>query len=182
MNITSLKKISIGGEIQLQWRQFRTFSDDQTPNYRARIVNGNTKRGIINIHVNIRSLYNKMSEPSPYAILLSCLQRNYGLGDTNIKVNSKAARNPKFIRFSMTVNEKTVEVTCKSKREGKIKSVQHRRRNMLPGTLIDIEMRMMRHLTGEACWRLDPDGGVPLSRRQHCHLCNAHHHPLLTKL
>ena len=60
-----------------------------------------------------------MSEPSPYAILLSCLQRNYGLGDTNIKVNSKAARNPKFIRFSMTVNEKTVEVTCKSKREGK---------------------------------------------------------------
>ena len=60
----------------------------------------------------------------------------------------------------------------KSKREGKIKSVQHRRRNMLPGTLIDIEMRMMRHLTGEACWRLDPDGGVPLSRRQHCHLCS----------
>ena len=69
--------------------------------------------------IRVPELCNKMSEPSPYAILLSCLQRNYGLGDTNIKVNSKAARNPKFIRFSMTVNEKTVEVTCKSKREGK---------------------------------------------------------------
>ena len=31
-------------------------------NFWARYVNGNIKRGIINIHVNIRSLYNKISE------------------------------------------------------------------------------------------------------------------------
>ena len=60
-----------------------------------------------------------MSEPSPYAILLSCLQRNYGLGDTNIKTDLKATRNNKLSKFSMTVNETTVEVFCRSKRDGK---------------------------------------------------------------
>ena len=32
------------------------------PNFLARIVNGNIKRGVKNIHINIRSLYNKMCE------------------------------------------------------------------------------------------------------------------------
>ena len=60
-----------------------------------------------------------MSEPSPYAILLNCLQRNYGLGDTNITTDLSPARNRKYNKFSMTVNEKTVEVLCRSKRDGK---------------------------------------------------------------
>ena len=64
-------------------------------------------------------LCNKMSEPSPYAILLNCLQRNYGLGDTNITTDLSPARNRKYNKFSMTVNEKTVEVLCRSKRDGK---------------------------------------------------------------
>jgi len=67
----------------------------------------------------VPDLCNKMSEPSPYAILLSCLQRNYGLGDTNIKTDLKPSFRPKFSEFSMTVNEKTVKVLCRSKRDGK---------------------------------------------------------------
>ena len=76
----------------------------------------------------VPDLCNKMSEPSPYAILLNCLQRNYGLGDTNIKTSLRPANNPKFkvnsSKFSMTVNEKTVEVFCKCKRDGKQKASQ----------------------------------------------------------
>ena len=29
-------------------------------------------------------LCNRTSEPAPYQILVTCLQRNYGLGDTHI--------------------------------------------------------------------------------------------------
>ena len=73
----------------------------------------------------VPDLCNKMSEPSPYAILLNCLQRNYGLGDTNIKTSLRPnPKVPKFSRFSMTVNDKTVEVSCKCKRDGKQKASQ----------------------------------------------------------
>ena len=51
-----------GGETSLHWRKLITTSKDQTTNKRAKILHGNIKRGIINMHVNIRSLYNKMSE------------------------------------------------------------------------------------------------------------------------
>ena len=50
------------GGNEYQWKQFRVFSINQTANYRARMLNGNIKRGIKNMHINIRSLYNKMSE------------------------------------------------------------------------------------------------------------------------
>jgi microprocessor complex subunit DGCR8 len=40
----------------------------------------------------VADLCNKTSEPSPYAILLTCLQRNYGLGDTNISTTLVPAR------------------------------------------------------------------------------------------
>ena len=39
-----------------------TVGKKQTSNYQARYLHGNRKRGILNMHVNIRSLYNKMSE------------------------------------------------------------------------------------------------------------------------
>ena len=42
--------------------EFRYFSKQETPNFKAKMLYGNIKRGIVNIHVNIRSLYNKMSE------------------------------------------------------------------------------------------------------------------------
>ena len=46
----------------LLWTQLFNLGGNQTVNFRARYLHGNIKRGIINIHVNIRSLYNKVSE------------------------------------------------------------------------------------------------------------------------
>ena len=34
----------------------------ETPNFKARYLYGNVKRGLINLHINIRSLYNKIGE------------------------------------------------------------------------------------------------------------------------
>ena len=34
----------------------------QTSNFIARMVNGNRSHGIVNMHINIRSLFNKLSE------------------------------------------------------------------------------------------------------------------------
>jgi microprocessor complex subunit DGCR8 len=48
-----------------------------------------------------------MSEPSPYAILVTCLQKNYGLGDTNIETTMTPARNQRN-EFKMKVNEREV--------------------------------------------------------------------------
>ena len=50
------------GEHVLQWREYVVVSVKQTTNCRARSLHGNTKRGIINIHINVRSLYRKMVE------------------------------------------------------------------------------------------------------------------------
>ena len=57
-----LKPPSLGGRTHFQWKQFRTESNNQTKNKQAKIIHGNIKRGIINMHVNIRSIYNKLSE------------------------------------------------------------------------------------------------------------------------
>ena len=46
----------------LLWIQLFSLGGNQTVNFRARYLHGNIKRGIVNIHVNIRSLYNKISE------------------------------------------------------------------------------------------------------------------------
>jgi hypothetical protein len=50
---------------------------------------------------------NLLSEPSPYAILMTCLQKNYGLGDTSIKTSMVPARNQKN-EFKMQVNQREV--------------------------------------------------------------------------
>ena len=44
----------VGREKLLQWKQFITLGVEQTSNYRARCLYGNKKRGIVNIHINIR--------------------------------------------------------------------------------------------------------------------------------
>ena len=41
---------------------YRSHGKKQNVNYLARYLYGNIKRGIINIHVNIRSIFNKLSE------------------------------------------------------------------------------------------------------------------------
>ena len=50
------------GEQVLQWREYFVVSVKQTTNCRARSLHGNTKRGIVNLHINVRSLYRKMVE------------------------------------------------------------------------------------------------------------------------
>ena len=55
----------------------------------------------------VTELCNKMSEPSPYAILMTCLSKNYGLGDTNVKTDLKPAKN-KQLEFYMKVDQKEV--------------------------------------------------------------------------
>ena len=63
-------------------------------------------------------LCKKTSEPAPYAILVTCLQRNFGLGDTCIHTELKPLRHKKN-EFRMKVNNREVVVICNSKRDGK---------------------------------------------------------------
>nr|CAG4645482.1 EOG090X04U5 [Lynceus sp. MCZ IZ 141354] len=65
----------------------------------------------------------KTSEPSPYAILLTCLQRNYGLGDKHVQYELNTLKHQKN-EFTMTVGKHTVHVPCKNKRDGKQKAAQ----------------------------------------------------------
>ncbi|KAH8306368.1 hypothetical protein KR018_009303 [Drosophila ironensis] len=60
---------------------------------------------------------NKTTEPSPNAILLTCLQRNYG-SDVQISQEINRTANNKN-EFTMTVGKHTAKVVCRNKREGK---------------------------------------------------------------
>ncbi|XP_031624488.1 microprocessor complex subunit DGCR8 [Contarinia nasturtii] len=60
----------------------------------------------------------KTTEPSPHAILLTCLQRNYGVGDIKIDYQVNPGRN-KHNEFTMTVGKHKVTVNCRNKRDGK---------------------------------------------------------------
>eukprot|EP00096_Caligus_rogercresseyi_P005168 TRINITY_DN2014_c0_g1_i1.p1 TRINITY_DN2014_c0_g1~~TRINITY_DN2014_c0_g1_i1.p1 ORF type:complete len:582 (-),score=188.70 TRINITY_DN2014_c0_g1_i1:985-2484(-) len=66
----------------------------------------------------VNELCSRTSEPSPYTILLNCLQRNYGLGDLNITTELRPLRNKKN-EFTMRVDKREVKVVCKNKRDGK---------------------------------------------------------------
>lgn len=62
---------------------------------------------------------NKTTEPSPHTILLTCLQRNFGLSD-DVHINYEINRTSnKKNEFTMTVGKHTAKVLCKNKREGK---------------------------------------------------------------
>ncbi|XP_037948587.1 microprocessor complex subunit DGCR8-like isoform X1 [Teleopsis dalmanni] len=61
---------------------------------------------------------NKTTEPSPHVILLTCLQRNFGLGDIQVNYEINRTKNKKN-EFTMTVGKHTAKVLCKNKREGK---------------------------------------------------------------
>lgn len=65
----------------------------------------------------------KTTEPLPHSILLTCLQRNFGLGDIKIDYQVNTMKHKKN-EFKMTVGKHTVEVVCKNKRDGKHQASQ----------------------------------------------------------
>ncbi|PSN51364.1 hypothetical protein C0J52_07928 [Blattella germanica] len=71
----------------------------------------------------VAELCAKTTEPSPYAILLTCLQRNFGLGEMHIKYEVNTLRHQKN-EFTMTVGRHIAKVICKNKRDGKQRASQ----------------------------------------------------------
>ncbi|KAK3579829.1 hypothetical protein CHS0354_029559 [Potamilus streckersoni] len=71
----------------------------------------------------VAELCNKAALPSPYQILLECLKRNCGMGDTSVQIDKKMLNNQKS-EFTMKVGKHTASVTCRNKREGKQRVAQ----------------------------------------------------------
>ncbi|XP_053680301.1 microprocessor complex subunit DGCR8 [Anopheles nili] len=65
----------------------------------------------------------KTTEPSPHAILLTCLQRNFGLGEVHINYEVNTMKHRKN-EFTMTVGKHVATVVCKNKRDGKQRASQ----------------------------------------------------------
>lgn len=66
----------------------------------------------------IAELSNKAGQQGPYLILLSCLQKNYGLIETNVQHEMKPLRN-QMHEYNLNVNNRNVSVVCKNKKDGK---------------------------------------------------------------
>ena len=71
----------------------------------------------------INELGNKVGQPSPYQILRECLNRNYGMGDTDCVLNMKPLKHQNC-EFTITVGKHTATVIAKSKRIGKQQAAQ----------------------------------------------------------
>lgn len=65
----------------------------------------------------------KTTEPSPHTILLTCLQRNFGLTDVHIKYDISTVKHKKN-EFTLTVGKHTATVVCRNKRDGKQRASQ----------------------------------------------------------
>ena len=66
----------------------------------------------------VADLCSKAAEPSPYTLLLICLQRNFGL--TSSQVTCKLHTNKhQHNEFEMAVGKHTARVPCKNKKDGK---------------------------------------------------------------
>lgn len=65
----------------------------------------------------------RVSEPLPHSILLTCLQRNFGLGNIQVKYDVNTVKHKKN-EFTMTVGTHTAKVYCKNKRDGKQRASQ----------------------------------------------------------
>ncbi|KAJ8312850.1 hypothetical protein KUTeg_010223 [Tegillarca granosa] len=61
----------------------------------------------------VSDLCNKAGQPSPYQILLECLKRNYGMGDTQCQIDVKTLKHQKS-EYSLTVGKHTVTVRTSS--------------------------------------------------------------------
>lgn len=65
----------------------------------------------------------RVSEPLPHSILLTCLQRNFGLGNIEVKYDVNTVKHKKN-EFTMTVGSHSAKVYCKNKRDGKQRASQ----------------------------------------------------------
>ena len=61
----------------------------------------------------------KAGQHSPYQILVECLRRNCGMGDTDITTNVRLVKHQKN-EFTMKVGSNTATVICRNKREGEL--------------------------------------------------------------
>ncbi|CAG0879257.1 unnamed protein product [Darwinula stevensoni] len=71
----------------------------------------------------VMELCNTIGELTPYQVLLSCLQKNYGLGKLDIK-SELMTTNTRFNKFTMSVGKHSATVMCRNKREGKQMAAQ----------------------------------------------------------
>ncbi|XP_052075595.1 microprocessor complex subunit DGCR8-like [Mytilus californianus] len=71
----------------------------------------------------VSDLCTKTGQPSPYQLLLECLKRNYGMGDTHVKTDVTPLRHQKS-EYTLTVGKHSVTIVCKNKREGKQRAAQ----------------------------------------------------------
>ncbi|XP_078038676.1 microprocessor complex subunit partner of drosha [Augochlora pura] len=65
----------------------------------------------------------KTTEPSPHAILITCLQRNYGLGDMHINYSVNTLKHQRN-EFTMRVGKHEATVVCRNKKDGKQRAAQ----------------------------------------------------------
>lgn len=65
----------------------------------------------------------KTTEPSPHTILLTCLQRNFGMTEVQIDYKINNVKHKKN-EFTMVVGKHTAKVVCKNKRDGKQRASQ----------------------------------------------------------
>ncbi|KAI1293581.1 Microprocessor complex subunit DGCR8 [Halotydeus destructor] len=73
----------------------------------------------------VSELCSTAGQYSPYQVLVECLKRNFGMGDTDITTSIKLLKHQRN-EFTMTVGGKhTASVICKNKRDGKQRAAQH---------------------------------------------------------
>ncbi|XP_008546146.1 microprocessor complex subunit DGCR8 [Microplitis demolitor] len=65
----------------------------------------------------------KTTEPSPHAILITCLQRNFGLGDMHINYSVNTLKHQRN-EFTMRVGKHEATVICRNKKDGKQRAAQ----------------------------------------------------------
>lgn len=65
----------------------------------------------------------KTTEPLPHAILITCLQRNFGLGDMHINYSVNTLKHQRN-EFTMRVGKHEATVVCRNKKDGKQRAAQ----------------------------------------------------------
>ncbi|XP_014204775.1 microprocessor complex subunit DGCR8 [Copidosoma floridanum] len=65
----------------------------------------------------------KTTEPLPHTILITCLQRNFGLGDMHINYSVNTLKHQRN-EFTMRVGKHEATVTCRNKKDGKQRASQ----------------------------------------------------------
>lgn len=97
----------------------------------------------------VYELCNKSGQPSPFQILLECLKRNYGLGDTQCKIDVKTLKHQKS-EYTLSVGKHSVTVVCKNKREGKQSAAQAMLKQLHPHIY---SLGALLRLYGRSSWK-----------------------------